>query len=255
MKKEYQLDSRLIGVLYNIGILIKKPYYFEQFSLFWSVNRLFSFYYRIVSVYNPKTAYSGDKSFLDMDLESYVIRHRIIQNDIAYSVWQLLELFGFDIGLSPNGGVHPKNKELSCFDLEKKLSSNSDPRLDILRTTIQVGAKKFSFLKDQRDNISHYKSAILIFGEGPDFEFVIMNAAGTMPTINSGGVTKLVSKNVFRFVNEQHLFLWEWMNGELTDAIVALAQANNISLDPSILLTQLSGGAPIALFKEINDIS
>lgn len=254
MKKEFELKIRFVGVLYNIGILIKKPYYFEQFSIFWSINRLFSFYYRIISVYNPKTTYSGDKSFLDADLEGYVIRHRIIQNDIAYSIWQLLELCGFDIGLHPKGGVHPKNKELSFFDLNKKLSANTDSRLDILRTAVQNGAQKFGFLKDQRDNISHYKSAVFIFGNGPDFEFAIMNAAGTMPMVNTEGVTKLALKKVFNFVNEQHLFLWGWLNGELTDAVVALAQANNISANPSDFPVHLSGGSAIALFKEVNNI-
>ena len=254
MKKEFTLNARLVGALYHIGMLIKKPYYFEQSALFWSTNRLFSFYYRIVTVYNPKIAYSGDKSFLDADLESYIIRHRIILNDIAYAVWQLLELCGLNVGLSPKGGVHPKNRELSFFDLEKKLSTNSDSRLDGMRGVIQRGATKFSFLKDQRDNIAHYKASILVFGDGPDFDFAIMNAAGTMPTVSDGDTTKLVLKNVFRFTNEPHLFLWEWMNGELTDSIVSLAQANGIPADPSSFATQLSGGAAIALFKEINGI-
>ena len=254
MNDESTLDARLVGALYDIGLKIKKPYYFEQSALFWSLNRLFSFYYRIVSVYNPKTTYSGDKSFLDADLESYIIRHRIILNDIAYAVWQLLELCGFKIGLTPKGGVHPKNKEMSFFDLHKKLSANTDPKLDGIRTAIQNGVTKFSFLKDQRDNIAHYKSTVMIFGDGPDFEFAIMNAAGTMPMVKEGEATKLVLKNVFRFTNEQHLFLWEWMNGELADAIVALAKEHGVAADPIGLATQLRGGAAIAMFKQINDI-
>ncbi|NTW30706.1 MAG: hypothetical protein HGA33_05490 [Candidatus Moranbacteria bacterium] len=254
MDSQFTLDARLVGILYGIGMKIGNPYYFDQSSLFWSTNRLFSFYYRIVTVYNPKTSYTGDKEFLDADLESYIIRHRIILNDIGYAVWQLLELCNFKIGLSPKGNVHPKNKEVSFFDLAGKLQKNTDSKLDGVRAVIQNGVTKFGFLRDQRDNIAHYKSSVMIFGSGPDFEFAIMNPANTMPTIKTGNVTKLALKNVFHFTNEQHLSLWEWMNGELADTMLELAKASGISADDSSG-TKLSGGAAISTFKEINRLS
>ena len=124
-----------------------------------------------------------------------------------------------------------------------------------MRKAIQRGSAKFSFLKDQRDNITHYKSAVMIFGDGPDFEFAIVNPAWTMPVVKNGDTTKLVLKNAFRFTNEQHLFLWEWMNGELTDAIVDLAQTCGIPVDQHGPTTQLSGGGAIKMFKKINNIT
>lgn len=248
------LPTKFLGCLYDIELKLKKHYYFEQSGLFWSINRMFSFYYRIVSVYNPKVAYHGNKDFLDADLESYIIRHRIILNDIGYILWQLLTLFGIDIGIKPKGPSHPRNNELRFFKLAKKIQANTDPRLDNLRTAAANGVAKFSPLKDQRDNIAHYKSAILIFGEGPDYEFAAMNPAGTMPTVSDGTTTKLVTKKVFDFTNEQQIFLWDWMNGELTDAIVDLCKNFGLALSPDGLGVQLKGGAAIALFKEINNL-
>ena len=251
---DHKLDTRFVSVLYEIGLKVKKPYYFEQNALFWSLNRLFSFYYRIVSVYNPKTKHSGDKDFLDADLESYIIRHRIILNDLGYILWQLLELFGISFGIKPGGGTNPRNRELSFFDFAKALQKNADPALDDLRAVVDSGLKDFAFMKDQRDNIAHYKSSIMIFGDGPDYKFAIMNSAGTMPTTTAGGTTKLVLKNVFKFTNDRHLFLWKWMNGELTDCIVCLCAAHGTIIDPSKFGVQMGDGAAISTFKEINSI-
>ena len=248
------LSIRFLGCLYDIELKLKKHYYFEQSGLSWSINRLFSFYYRIVSVYNPKAVQYGSRDFLDVDLESYIIRHRIILNDVGYILWQLLALFSVDIGIKPRGPSHPRNNELSFFKFAKKLHANTNPKLDKLRTAVANGVAKFSPLKDQRDNIAHYKSAILIFGEGPDYEFATMNPAGTMPTVSEGATTKLVTRKVFNFTNEQQSFLWDWMNGELTDAIIDFCNNSGLSLSSAGLDVQLKGGAAIALFKQINNL-
>lgn len=248
------LDTKLQGTLMALSLEIKKPYYFQETALFWSLNRLFGFYYRIVSVYSPISAYHGNKDFLDSDLESYIIRHRIILNDIAYILWQLLKLFNLDFKVKFNKGAHPGNNELSFFEFARKLKKDTNPLLDNLRNCIDIGMTEFSFMENQRNNIAHYKSMIMIFGDGPDFEFAIMNPMGTMPTISENGQTKLVVKNVFKFTNNQHLFLWNWMNNELVDAINHICITQGINFDSSKFSLQMHGGSAIGLFKEINKI-
>lgn len=249
-----KLDSRFLSVLFEVALLSKKPNYFEQGAFFWSLNRLFSFYYRVVSVFNPKTPYTGNKDFLDADLESYIIRHRIILNDLGYILWQLLELFEIKIGAKPKGGTHPRNKELSFFDFAKKLQSDTNPILDDLRVVVNNGLKDFAFMKEQRDNIAHYKSSILIFGKGPDYEFATMNSAGTMPIIKDGDTARLELKNVFRFTNDRHFFLWNWTNGELTDSIMRLSAAKGLVVDLDKFPVHMNGGDALGVFREINNI-
>jgi len=251
---EYNLDARFISILYKIGLEIKKPYFFEQQALYWSITRLFSFYYRIVTVYNPKTKYHGNKEFLDADLESYFIRYRIILNDIAYILYQLLKLFHINPKVKFNKRTDPRNWEVSLFDFAKSLEKDTNPVLNKLRECVAAGMKKFEFMRNQRDNIAHYKSSIMIFGDGPDFEFATINPAGTMPTVIENGMTKLVLKNVYKFTNNQHFFLWNWMNQDLTDVIIELCATQKLVVDPTQFSVKLNGGLTIGIFKEINDI-
>lgn len=85
---EHSLPTRLTGVLGSLGSShFGSFHHFDHGTLFWSLTRLFGDYYRVVSVLElPRQK----RPFLDADLEGFIIRLRIIQNDIAYIVWQLM---------------------------------------------------------------------------------------------------------------------------------------------------------------------
>src|SRR5258708_23952929 len=96
-------------------------HHFNTGTLFWSLTRLFGCYERVMSsVELPREEWS----FLDADVENYIVRFRIVLNDIAYVTWQLLP--GNARGLKgPRGGTHPKNREMSIFPLAKYLQQQS----------------------------------------------------------------------------------------------------------------------------------
>ncbi len=248
------LDTKLLSILYGLELQVKQPYYFQKDGLFWSMNRLFAHYSRIVSVYNPVTTGHGNKDFLDADLESYIVRHRVVLNSVAYMLWQLLELLAINIKIKPKGNSHPMNKEMSIFDLFKVLEKHGNTNTCGIYDVLKVGMKEFSFMRDQRDNIVHYKSWVMIFGDGPDFEFAIMNPAGTMPKVDDGKQTKLALKNVFRFTNDQHVFLWDWLNNDLADTIVDLCRTKGLEIHSKAFAVQLRGGSAIETFRTINNV-
>lgn len=105
--------------------------HFNTGTLFWSLTRLFGCYERVLSV----TALAReDRPFLDSDIEHYIIRFRIVLNDVAFIVRQVMpsDLRGFK---GPAGGVHPKNREMSVFKLSEYLSKNSSTFLSLQRSS------------------------------------------------------------------------------------------------------------------------
>jgi hypothetical protein len=151
-------------------------HYISCNSLFWSLTRLFGHYYRIVNVWNPYNAGDNhlDSSFLANDIESFIIRLRIIFNDIAFIIRQLYpnQVRGMP---SPSGEQKAKNKELSINNLYNftKKNPDFDPKL----TELLNRNKDWLFaLCKQRDNIVHYKSKVVVFEPNkPNMTFAIIN--------------------------------------------------------------------------------
>src|SRR5206468_13106490 len=78
-------------------------------------------------------------------------------------------------------------------------------------------------LKNDRDNVVHYKSQVVIF-ESPSPSFAFLNAAGTERTEpTSEGGTKLLLEPVAEFVNSQMLALHQFMHEDLACALTSHA--------------------------------
>ena len=108
-------------------------------------------------------------------------------------------------------------------------------------------------LRNQRDNVVHYKSKAFVFETDP-ISFALINAAGTdrqEPTPEGG--SKLITEPIADFVNGQLLAVHNFMHVELASAIRAHAERLEIKY------TQV-GGSPrmtcigIDLFRKANGI-
>ena len=151
-------------------------HHFNTGTLFWSLTRLFGCYERVMSAVNlPRE----QRSFLDADIESYIIRFRIVLNDIAYVTWQLLPKKTRGLK-EPRGGTHPKNREMSVYSLAKFLTEQSAAYPE-LAAVFSKATPWMTRLKNDRDNVVHYKSKVLVF-EAESPSFALINAAGTQRT-------------------------------------------------------------------------
>ena len=107
-------------------------------------------------------------------------------------------------------------------------------------------------LRNQRDNVVHYKSKALVFETNP-ISFALINAAGTDREPTPEGGSKLITESIADFVNGQLLAIHNFMHVELASAIRAHAERLDIKY------TQV-GGNPrmtcigIDLFRKANGI-
>ena len=212
----FSLSTPIFGLLRSLGYRkYGSYYYFEQGALFWSLTRLFCFYYRIISVLNLEIS---QRQFLEADIESFIIRMRIILNDIAFIIRQLFP--DQERGLKPpTGKTHPKNREMSMGELLKYFDKHPDEHPHITKV-IEKNEKWICRLKELRNNIIHYKSQIIIFETEPDISFVAINPAGTQKTIKTkDGRRRIVTTSVFEYINSQTLSLHNFLQKDLFQAI------------------------------------
>lgn len=196
----------------------ENPHHFNTGTLFWSLTRLFGCYERIMSAIDLKRE---ERPFLDADIESFIIRFRIVLNDIAYVIWQLLPKNTRGLK-APRGGTHPRNRELSVLLLTRYLTENASTYPE-LATVFSNATPWITRLKNERDNIIHYKSKVVIF-EGESLLFAFLGAAGTErtePTPDGG--QSLVLQSVLELVNGQMLALHQLMHEGLAAAVRAHA--------------------------------
>jgi hypothetical protein len=192
--------------------------HFNTGTLFWSLTRLFGCYERIMSVIDFER---DERPFLDADIESFIIRFRIVLNDIAYVVWQLLPKNARSLK-GPRGGVHPKNREVSVFSILDYLIANAAAYPE-LADAFSAANPWMSRLKNDRDNVIHYKSKVVVF-EDESPRFALLGAAGTARTESTpGGGQQLVLQPVGQFVNEQMIALHRFMHERLAAAVQAHA--------------------------------
>jgi hypothetical protein len=193
-------------------------HHFNTGTLFWSLTRLFGCYERVMSVIDLTR---DERPFLDADLEYFIIRFRIVLNDIAYVIWQLLP--NNPRGLKgPSGGTHPRNREMSVVSLTDYLNRNASTYPELSSAFLNA-TPWMTRLRNDRDNVIHYKFKAVIF-EGDSPLFALIGAAGTErtePTPNGG--QRLVLQSVTEFVNGQMLALHLFMHDSLVSAIKAHA--------------------------------
>jgi hypothetical protein len=203
----------------------ENPRHFNTGTLFWSITRLFGCYERIISVIHLER---DQRQFLDADLENFIIRFRIVLNDLAYVIWQIFPINTRGLK-SPKGQTHPKNREMSVFQLADFLKKNATnyPELAAAFTDANHWMRR---LKNDRDNVIHYKSKVLIF-EGPLPRFALLNAAGTERTESTPeGGQRLALQPVEEFVNGQMVALHRFMHEHLAMAVNAYAARESLKL-------------------------
>lgn len=209
----------LFGVLHAISFGEHENIrYFGTGTLFWSITRLFGSYERVMSVLLlPKER----RPYLDADIENFIIRFRIVLNDIAYIIWQLLP--PNTRGLKgPKGSVHPNNREISFFSLMEFLDKHMSTYPEFSQVFSET-AKWTSRLKNDRDNVVHYKAMATVFESDP-LSFSLLNAAGTERKVTTpDGKQKLHLEPIGEFINGQMLAIHEFMHSKLVSAVIPYA--------------------------------
>jgi len=244
------LSTPLFGLLGSLGHSEFKWYHhFDTGTLFWSLTRLFGFYHRIILSIQ---SHREQRLFLESDIESFIIRMRIVLNDTAFIIRQLLP--EQEQGLKgPKGGVHPKNKEMSMMDLFKYIEKKPDGFHEFTKVLEQNRNWIFR-LREQRDNIVHYKSKVIIFETEPDISFAMLNAGGTEKTVpTENGGNRVVMTPVFEYVNSQTMSLNKFLHVDLVSAIEQYIKRRGmkfIEVGKNPRMTCIG----IPLFKKINNI-
>lgn len=193
--------------------------HFDTGTLFWSLQRLFGCYERIMSAVDLPYE---EQTYLDADLEHFIVRFRIVLNDLSFAVRQLLPANARGLP-SPSGPTHPRNREMSISALLKYIEAHGVDHPEL--TSAFVSAKSWiNRMKNDRDNVVHYKSKALIFDNDP-ISFALINAAGTErtePTADGGH--RLVLIPLADFVDDQMKALHKFMHAELAAAVGAHAK-------------------------------
>lgn len=245
----HSLPVPLFGVLVSLGFSHhEEPHHFDIGTLFWSQVRLFGFYSRILSVLSLRRE---ERLFLDSDIEGFIIRFRIVLNDVAYVVRQLLPKNRKGLK-GPKGGTHPRNREMSMFDLASFIQ-NASGEFPELANAFSANTGWMQKLRDQRDNVVHYKSKAIVFETEP-LSFALINAAGAEkyePTENGG--SNAVTIPIFEFVNNQTLALHKFLHCDLALAIEQYVRRVNLKYQQVDRNPRMSCPG-IDLFRRLNGI-
>lgn len=259
MKLDENLNSIPVPFFSLIGSIGQHKHQWYHFystgTLFWSLTRLYGCYYRILMALPPYNVNRNSRVFLDSDIESFVIRMRIVLNEVAFIVRLLLPENARGIK-GPKGAKHPKNKEMSIHDLYISLSKSPQFAPEIMNA-LQINMAWIGRLRDQRDNIVHYKSKALIFEFEPDpISFAFMDAAGTQNMIATpNGGSRVVTTPVLEFVNSQMLALHNFLNTDLCQAVdthILREDSTFVNVFRSKVMMQ---GIGVSLFRQHNNIS
>lgn len=203
------------------------PRHFNTGTLFWSLTRLFGCYERVMAALPLPFM---ERPFIEADIENFIIRFRIVLNDIAYVVWQLLPQNTRGLK-GPRGETHPKNREISVLALANFIEKNANNYPD-LAAAFSTALPLISRLRNDRDNVIHYKSKALVFDTAPP-SFALINAAGTgRSEATLEGDSRLVLEPIPIFVGGQLLLLHNFMHKDLAAAIRAHAVKANLKLVP-----------------------
>ena len=245
----HELAVPLFGILEAIGFgEYENIHHFNTGTLFWSLTRLFGCYERIIDMLPLPFM---ERYFLAADIENFIIRFRIVLNDVAYVVWQLLPSNARGLK-GPQGGTHPKNKEVSIISLADFFEKNKAEYPEL--ATVFEGARLWmNRLRNDRDNVVHYKSKAHVFDTDPP-SFALINAAGTerYESTPDGG-SRLHLEPIPEFVNSQLLSLHSFMHNDLADAIRVYASRVNLK-QVSVGMDGRMQCVGIKRFKEQNSI-
>jgi hypothetical protein len=216
-------------------------------SLFMSLSRIFLYYHRIIEpLHNNKVII---RPYIESDLENFIIRERIILNDIAYIIRKVLpkNLRGLK---NPRGERHELNREMRIKDIMKYVEKND---ISGLHKILKKNKSWITELEDQRNDIIHYKSHVVLFDTKPDISFAILNAAGTEKREKTKKGERVIMTPLFEHVNSQTKSLWDFINIDIKNWIEKYAVDNDIKMSKITLDTSMSSiGVP--LFKKINKI-
>lgn len=245
----HSIEVPLFAVLRGIGFgQHTNAHHFEVGTLFWSLTRLFGCYERVFSSLEVRF---DQRPFLEADLENFVIRFRIVLNDVAYVVWQVLPEDARGLK-GPRGGTHPRNREVSAFLVAAFLQKNRSAYPE-LASAFASSLPWMDRLKNDRDNVVHYKSKALVFDTDPP-SFALINAAGTErsePTPEGG--SRLVLESV-ESLNAQLLALHHFMHRDLAAAIHAHASRAGLRQVP-VGTNERMRCIGIRRFRETNGIA
>lgn len=202
-------------------------HHFNTGTLFWSLTRLFGCYERAMASLSLPFM---ERPFLEADIENFIIRFRIVLNDIAYVVWQLLPQNARGLK-GPKGGTHTRNREVSVLAIADFIEKNAThyPELAVAFSTARPWINR---LRNDRDNVVHYKSKALVFDTDPP-SFALINAAGTERSESTPeGGSRLVVEPIPSFINGQLLSLHNFMHRDLAIAVRAHAVRANLKQVP-----------------------
>lgn len=251
MDEEKNLKTPFFGILDNLGFShFSNFHYFAINTLFWSLTRLFLHYQRIIHpIYTNKAII---RPFIESDIESFIIRQRIILNDIAYIIRQLLprELRGLE---NPRGSTHPLNREMRIIKIIDYVEEHK-AEFKVLHEILKKNKNWILEMRSQRNGIVHFKSKVILFETKPGISFAILDAAGTEktePTDNGG--RKVIMTPVCKFINTQTKSLWDFLNIDLKKWLEYYIKDKKMTYREVGKDSKMSC-IGIPLFKEINKI-
>lgn len=214
------ITTPLFGVLRAIGYGEHNDLdYFKSHALFWSMERLFGCYERVMSVLELEP---DQRPFLGADIESFIIRFQIILNDIAYIIRRLLPVGAQGLPAF-KGNVDYRNREVSMASMIDKIQRNGSDYPEFQQILAEASAWLLN-LRKNRNDVVHYKAKVIVFESGPP-SFAFLASAGTEETVKAeDGSSRVVTIPVESFINGQMLDLHRFLQVTLVDAIRTYAE-------------------------------
>lgn len=200
--------------------------FFDHGSLFWSLTRLFQGYYRVMTICIQDPSNKNRHVFLEADIEMFIIWLRVVMNDVAYIIRQVLPPDARSLK-GPKGSVPPLNREMSIHDLLEFTEKNPDlfPELTTLLSSYSHWIKD---LRKERDQIVHYKGRVQTFSFEEGVGFAVMDPADSYSTYTPTpeGGEKIGTRPVRNFIHEQTKALYKFMNEDMVDFLNKYIQRN-----------------------------
>lgn len=215
-----------------------------------SLQKLFICYSEIMKKSAGDNKFSiHDSLKMENDIESYIIRERILFNDIAWSIRMIL----------------PKEiRGLRSLDLQK----DDEMRFDNIINFVKNNPESFKGLTKlinknkewiennikQRDDIIHFKKNVLVFKDSElSFSFLPIKINDNNFYKDSDGYKRIKSTVVFKFINDKMVRLLSFLNDDVFNFILSYANENKIEVKECLLNKVCINYVGVSTYLKVNE--
>jgi hypothetical protein len=197
----------------------ERLYRFDLGSFFWSLSRLYGCYHRIIAVHDPEKLgpNTGDYTFLDADIENFIIRVRVVLNNLAFC---LRKLYPKKVPGLTSWADSGKGRMKASFRAYLSFITEYPDYHPAMTKVLEANRQWLQTMLEHREDVLHYTGMAFVFEPSKDTRSFAILRTGVSPEHLP---SKMQLFQVFEFINEHMCLMQRFIDVDLVCAVTAYA--------------------------------